>query len=99
MSIKVKRRNSSFENSILILPDILRGGCYVQLGMGTVIVHYFTGLVSSLLKELGLSDDMFNPVSTTLLLYFSYLIYRSAQILILSYLLVAWPYECLFSIK
>jgi hypothetical protein len=36
------------------------------LGMGTVIVHYFTGLVSSLLKELGLSDDMFNPVAVFL---------------------------------
>lgn len=38
--------------------------------MGTVIMHYFSGLVSSLLKELGLSDDMFNPVSSALLLCF-----------------------------
>lgn len=38
--------------------------------MGTVIMHYFSGLVTSLLMELGLSDDMFNPVSTALLSVF-----------------------------
>jgi hypothetical protein len=36
--------------------------------MGTVVMHYLSGLVSTLLKELGLGDDMFNPVSTALLL-------------------------------
>lgn len=51
-------------------PDFIRWVCVVQLGMGTVVMHYFSGLVSSLLKELGLSDDMFNPVSMALLLCF-----------------------------
>lgn len=40
--------------------------CIVQLGLGTVVMHYLTGLVSSLLHELGLGDDMFNPVSAIL---------------------------------
>ncbi|XP_024372650.1 uncharacterized protein [Physcomitrium patens] len=38
------------------------------LGMGSVVVHYFSARDSTLLEELGLSDDMYNPVSTAHLL-------------------------------
>ena len=34
-----------------------------QVGMGTVILHYFTGLVSSILEEIGISNEAYNPVS------------------------------------
>ncbi|KAG0581006.1 hypothetical protein KC19_4G217300 [Ceratodon purpureus] len=36
------------------------------LGMGTVVMHYFSGLVTTLLNELGLGDDLFNPVAVFL---------------------------------
>lgn len=38
------------------------------LGMGTVVIHYFSVLVSTLLKEFGLSDDMYNPIAVFLAL-------------------------------
>ncbi|XP_024386150.1 uncharacterized protein [Physcomitrium patens] len=36
------------------------------LGLGSAVVHYFGGLVSTFLKDLGLGDDMFNPVAVFL---------------------------------
>jgi hypothetical protein len=74
--------------------------------MGTVVMHYLSGLVSTLLKELGLGDDMFNPVSTALLLPYTrilgflglrgFLVERmdseNTLSLILSQFLDFWPY-------
>ncbi|KAK9134912.1 hypothetical protein Syun_014242 [Stephania yunnanensis] len=37
------------------------------VGVGSFIVHYFSMMVNSILQNLGLSEDMYNPVSAFLL--------------------------------
>ncbi|KAK9110191.1 hypothetical protein Sjap_018251 [Stephania japonica] len=37
------------------------------VGVGSFIVHYFSMMVNSILQNLGLSEDMYNPVSVFLL--------------------------------
>lgn len=34
-----------------------------QVGLGTFLLRYIPGLVRSLLTEIGISEDMYNPVS------------------------------------
>lgn len=38
------------------------------VGLGSVIPRYVSGLVHSMLQELGFGEEMFNPVATFLLL-------------------------------
>lgn len=51
-----------------LLPTGRKSTLYIVLygsvvGMGTVILHYFTGLISSLLKEFGMSNEAYSPVA------------------------------------
>ncbi len=32
------------------------------MGLGTVVLNYFSGLLSTVLMELGFGEDMFSPV-------------------------------------
>jgi uncharacterized membrane protein YeaQ/YmgE (transglycosylase-associated protein family) len=34
-----------------------------QVGLGTVVLNYFSGLLSTVLMELGFGEDMFSPVA------------------------------------
>jgi hypothetical protein len=36
---------------------------YSQVGIGSYVVHYFSSLVTSILENFGLSEEMHNPVS------------------------------------
>lgn len=36
---------------------------YFQVGIGSYVVHYFSTLVTSILENFGLSEEMHNPVS------------------------------------
>lgn len=37
--------------------------CFLQLGVGSFIAHYFSTIVNSLLVTFGLSEELHNPVS------------------------------------
>ncbi|MCO5546698.1 hypothetical protein L7F22_000134 [Adiantum nelumboides] len=56
-----------------LLPTGRKSTLYIVLygsvvGLGTVILHYFSGLVASISKELGISSEAYNPVAIFLLL-------------------------------
>jgi hypothetical protein len=40
-----------------------------QVGLGTVVLNYFSGLLSTVLMELGFGEDMFSPVCSQTLSY------------------------------
>ncbi|KAI5081181.1 hypothetical protein GOP47_0004364 [Adiantum capillus-veneris] len=51
-----------------LLPTGRKSTLYIVLygsvvGLGTVILHYFSGLVASISKELGISSQAYNPVA------------------------------------
>ncbi|GLJ29191.1 hypothetical protein SUGI_0575730 [Cryptomeria japonica] len=56
-----------------LLPTGRKSTAYIVLygsivGFGSVILHYLSGLVHSILEELGFGEEMFNPVALFLLL-------------------------------
>lgn len=55
----------------------------LQVGFGTVVLHYFSGLVNTVLHELGVGDDMFNPVS-----------YSSSSLYIILYMYLSLEFSC-----
>lgn len=55
-----------------LLPTGRKSTLYIVLygsvvGMGTVILHYFTGFVSSISKELGINHEAYNPIAIFLI--------------------------------
>ncbi|KAI5082349.1 hypothetical protein GOP47_0002092 [Adiantum capillus-veneris] len=56
-----------------LLPTGRKSSLYIVLygsvvGLGTVILHYFSGLVASISKELGISSEAYNPVAIFIVL-------------------------------
>jgi hypothetical protein len=50
-----------------LLPTGRKSTMYIVLygsmvGLGTVVLNYFSGLLSTVLMELGFGEDMFSPV-------------------------------------
>ncbi|RWW84443.1 hypothetical protein BHE74_00006948 [Ensete ventricosum] len=51
-----------FQNIFLLIKPCLLL-CFLQLGVGSFIAHYFSTIVNSLLVSFGLSEELHNPVS------------------------------------